>query len=362
MFGNWCAKITPSVRPKVALRPLTCEPPQHGYSSTSLVVIHRTFSRLLTRTTCYLLLYEVTHYLLLVTLHLPRPMRLAAQLCSHVRLSRESEARAALLRPAELDMRLPDQQLHSACRRALLHNLTPVLTVKNHGLEPLCARVAEREASRRSVSRDSACSQLSFELGEDEHAQALRSALHELSARLLRILTGDPNADSRRLKGRLSLRVYPSSPAAPQSLRLGAHCDATAFTLLWSSAPGLQVLEPSRATEWNPKDVIEFGLPSLGPAPPELREEQWATGLLPQGIALCMVSSEQILVPAVDLPWAEGALLLSLGTAWASSEILQAGLPAKSAALHRVACSDLLSDRLSLPFLVDFNDENLVAC
>ena len=52
----------------------------------------------------------------------------------------------------------------------------------------------------------------------------------------------------------------------------------------------------------------------------------------------------------VELPWAEGPLLLTLGCAWLSSP-LAAALPVECAVLHRVVAPP--RDRHSIPFLVD---------
>lgn len=115
---------------------------------------------------------------------------------------------------------------------------------------------------------------------------------------------------------------------------LGPHCDATLFTLLWSNAPGLQVLDPKRVAGWTAQHIREFGIPSMcsiEDAPPDITEEQWAT---------------------VDIPWAEGVMLFTLGTSWHLYEQMTGAVPTKSAALHRVTVSGLSRDRLSLPFLV----------
>jgi hypothetical protein len=71
----------------------------------------------------------------------------------------------------------------------------------------------------------------------------------------------------------------------------------------------------------------------MGPVPPELKPEHWAT---------------------VKIPWREGALLLTLGTGWRDCPSAMEGLPARSAALHRVhdACG-WGQDRHSLPFFLD---------
>ena len=53
----------------------------------------------------------------------------------------------------------------------------------------------------------------------------------------------------------------------------------------------------------------------------------------------------------VDLPWADGCLLMTVGTAWVG--YADRGLPTvQSAVLHRVVAHSG-AERVSLPFLVD---------
>ena len=74
-----------------------------------------------------------------------------------------------------------------------------------------------------------------------------------------------------------------------------------------------------------------YGLPSMTGAPKLLQDHQWAE---------------------VDLPWADGCLLMTVGTAWMDCAE-QAKLPAaQSAVLHRVVTLRG-AERVSLPFLVD---------
>ncbi|KAL1512148.1 hypothetical protein AB1Y20_005416 [Prymnesium parvum] len=237
------------------------------------------------------------------------------------------------LAPVELDLRLPEPELRRQCVAALAGSLTPVLSLRHHGLEGSCAELAAHEAARHALQTlgDDPPSQLSFELEESARTRAVREGFRQLSTRLLRILAGDAAAGVE-VEGRLSLRVYPHSVDSAEPVRLGPHCDSTLFTLLWSTAPGLQVLDPDRADGWTPRDVLQFGLPSICDEAPELRDDQWAT---------------------VEMPWSEGAILLSLGTDWHTHGQLNAMVRCPCAVLHRVAVSDLQEHRLSLPYLVD---------
>jgi hypothetical protein len=164
-------------------------------------------------------------------------------------------------------------------------------------------------------------------------AESAREELTNLTYRVLGILVGgDPRttAGLGRLEGRLCLRAYPKQ--TEQTVRLGAHCDATLLTLLWSDAPGLEVMDDrTLAPDWEPSDVMSYGLPSMAGAPKMLREEQWAQ---------------------VDLPWEDGCLLLTVGTAWMGCAEQVQLPPARSAVLHRVVTLRGV-ERVSLPFLVD---------
>ena len=82
---------------------------------------------------------------------------------------------------------------------------------------------------------------------------------------------------------------------------------------------------------WEPHDVMSYGLPSMTGAPKLLREEQWAQ---------------------VDLPWEDGCLLMTVGTAWMGCAAEAKLPPARSAVLHRVVTLPGV-ERVSLPFLVD---------
>lgn len=229
--------------------------------------------------------------------------------------------------PVALDMRLPDESLRETGRAAMRDTLTPMLAVHHHGCSEQLAELATRARARHSLDDGSTLppqSACDFDGPLEPLAEVARAKLTALCTRLLEILTGEAPA----LEGRLCMRTYPQGETP---LRLGAHCDNTLFTLLWTDGPGLQVMHPERAREWTPQRVMAYGLPTLGDADEAvaLREDQWAT---------------------VELPWAEGPLLLTLGCAWLSSP-LAAALPVECAVLHRVVAPP--RDRHSIPFLVD---------
>ena len=74
------------------------------------------------------------------------------------------------------------------------------------------------------------------------------------------------------------------------------------LTATGSDAEGLQVLDPDNANGWTPEQVRNYGIPTMGAPMSLLDHEQWAT---------------------VNLPWEEGALLFTLGTAWQTSDLAQ---------------------------------------
>ena len=116
--------------------------------------------------------------------------------------------------------------------------------------------------------------------------------------------------------------------------------------------PLLASLEDSDAPEQPPplapaRAAWVAGSPGRGPVAPRARrgKEGERPRLLPDDPA----------PPAhrwatVELPWAEGPLLLTLGCAWLSSPLASA-LPVECAVLHRVVAPP--RDRHSIPFLVD---------
>ena len=80
-------------------------------------------------------------------------------------------------------------------------------------------------------------------------------------------------------QGRLKMRTYPCSGdgtatnlMALPAHRLGAHCDATLLTLLWSDAPGLQVVDPSSlGPEWEPSHIMVRAATHFEPASERVR-------------------------------------------------------------------------------------------
>ena len=200
-----------------------------------------------------------------------------------------------------------------------------MLEIINHGCESKCRSLAA--AVKKGIRHDdgSIPPQQAHELDNEALAPPLKQCLRGVCLRVLRIVLNDPSlaqslaAQNLDVQGRLCLREYPPavSPAAPPQ-RLGAHCDSTLMTLLWADGPGLEVLDPIKAADWQPKDILLYGLPTMGAIgdePAELRDDQWAR---------------------VELDWSRDPLLLTIGTSWLTNELVSSRAPAKCAVLHRV--------------------------
>ena len=255
---------------------------------------------------------------------------------------------ATTIRPHAVDMRLSDSALREACRAGLEGTLTPMLALHHHGCAAELAELAARARAHHRLDSSSLPPQCAcdFDGPLEPPAREVRTKLTALCERLLEVLVGE----AAPLDGRICMRTYPRAAPADGDAdadadananadgsaqqRLGAHCDNTLLTLLWADGPGLQVLHPGRADGWTPERVMRYGLPTMSDADEiqTLGEEQWAT---------------------VELPWADGPLLLTLGCAWMSSELTR-DHPAQCAVLHRVVLPPgYPRDRHSIPFLVD---------
>lgn len=158
------------------------------------------------------------------------------------------------IRPHILDLSRDDVELHDDATAALTQTLTPMIGLVNHGCEVLCRELAD--AMRKRIRADGGLDgvrQQACELDGECAAAAddLRACLRGVCLRTLRIVLKDPNietslaARSLDVEGRLCLRAYPAvADAGERSERLGAHCDSTLLTLLWSDGPGLEVIQP----------------------------------------------------------------------------------------------------------------------
>jgi hypothetical protein len=162
-----------------------------------------------------------------------------------------------LVRPLAVDMRLPPAQLRALCVPALSNTLSPMLSLRHHGCEALCAELAHAARAHHlgAGSREGVEGQRAVDLAGPQlapPAEELKARLLALCGTLLGALLGEgwEQAAAGQLDGRMCLRVYPASVAPPAALaapaddgdglRLGAHCDATLLTLLWASSAGLE--------------------------------------------------------------------------------------------------------------------------
>ena len=254
-------------------------------------------------------------------------------------------------------MRSSDAEIRAALA-GVRGALSPVLAIKGHGLERACTELAHTAREHHAAARAAGASAepeqeaLALDGPLHERAEELRSALLGLSARLLRVALGvesDAEAEARagRLEGRLCLRRYPQRGGEAAAPRLGAHIDSTVLTLLWANGPGLEVLMPrdgrggeegeggegGEGGRWTAEQVLGLGLPTASAVElREAREDEWA---------------------CVELPWEEGALILTVGLEWLECAPLRERMPMECAVLHRVAVPGGRQERLSLPFLVN---------
>ena len=260
------------------------------------------------------------------------------------------------MRPPVLDLSLDDETLRPACVEGL-DTMSPMFAIVNHGCESKLRDLAASMRTQIAKGPTTTCAQRAHDIDGElaPVGQSVRECLRGVCLRVLGIVLGDRAVEASLadrgldLQGRLCMREYPANPAAmaaaassngvthdgcrSQAPRLGAHCDNTLLTLLWSDGPGLEVLDPARADGWTRDQVLQYGLPTMGEVSEiaELRSDQWAL---------------------VDLEWANHPLLLTIGSAWLSNELVSSVCPARCAVLHRVVLSPERA-RHSLPFLVD---------
>ena len=209
------------------------------------------------------------------------------------------------------------QKAVAALRTHLSAQLSPVLCVEDAALAARCRAMASRASARHASQPDAR--QEAFPLDGDDWAK-LREDLTALAERTLRRLA--PDVPRLPLDARLCLRRY---PPGKRGQRLGAHVDDTLCTLLWASTPGLEILAPQNDSEWSGTDVAKVGLPTMGPPPKVVQEDDWAT----------------VTPPSAD------CFLFTPGNGWGA----HVALPLRSPTLHRVAVGGDV-ERLSLPLLV----------
>ncbi|CAH0372086.1 unnamed protein product [Pelagomonas calceolata] len=210
------------------------------------------------------------------------------------------------------------QKAVAALRKHLSAQLSPVLCVEDAALAARCRAMASRESALHASQPDAR--QEAFPLDGPDWSQ-LREDLTALAERTLRRLA--PDVPRLPLDARLCLRRYPPGHTGQ---RLGAHVDDTLCTLLWASTPGLEILAPQDDAAWNGADVAKVGLPTMGPPPKVVQEDDWAT----------------VTPPSAD------CFLFTPGNGWSG---IVTSVPLRSPTLHRVAVGGDV-ERLSLPLLV----------
>ncbi len=257
---------------------------------------------------------------------------------------------------AVLDLaRDPPEELRRKARAALTDTVSPCFYVANFGFDvrPV-VRAAERHyaavgctGQRRHLDlRDAA-------VAGGDALDAFRADMHGLARRVAGIVFGDAHTaavldgGAATLTGPLSVKNY--SGAADRSIRLGAHVDGNMFTLLWSNAPGLQVLRPTSGTvAFEPHDLMMFGMPMIGAGPMlTFTDDDYADVVLPPGYEM-----ERCMLFTVGRSWFSQGNPLAAETGDESlSPVPQCPV------LHRVAFADRAEQRWSIPFLVNCDKE-----
>ena len=248
-------------------------------------------------------------------------------------------------------------ELRRKAGAALAETVSPCFYVTGFGFD---VRPALRAAEHHFTATGCAGERRHFDLRDTdvsggEALDAFRADMHRLARRVAGIVFGDARtatvldgeaAGPRAvLAGPLSVKNY--SGTAECRTRLGAHVDGNMFTLLWSNAPGLQVLRPSADTvAFKPHDLMMFGMPMIGAGPMlSFKDDDYANVVLP---------------PGYDM---ERCMLFTVGRSWFSQSNMLAGHTGDDGesmssvpqcpVLHRVAFDDRPDQRWSIPFLVN---------
>lgn len=161
-----------------------------------------------------------------------------------------------------LDLTNPDDSLlRRLARQSLENTASPMFLIKNFGFEQLLQSVIARASSENTCLSDG---KSHFDL-KTEHTQddplfdEFRDEMKALATRVATILFGEESAAGVQLDGPLSVKSYvgESDESRTDDIRLGAHVDGNMFTILWSNAPGLQVLKPEKNV--NAEDLMFYG-------------------------------------------------------------------------------------------------------
>ena len=270
------------------------------------------------------------------------------------------EPKPIRLRP--LDVSSPNHSLlRRYARQSLENTASPMFTITNFGFEQLLQSVVARASSSEQGQLTSAgrghFDLKTSETEDDAMFTEFREEMQVLAQKVAAILFGDEIAQQVVLDGPLSVKSYvgrrkrteegtgvegtapPSTVAlsTDSQVRLGAHIDGNFFTLLWSNAPGLQVLNPKKVV--TAEELMYYGMPLVGEATSSLtvKEEDFVD---------------------VEAEWASGGVMLvTVGRSWFSSTnplTQDSDLKVTCPVLHRVAFPDSqIGTRFSIPFLVN---------
>jgi len=249
--------------------------------------------------------------------------------------------------------------LRRLARQSLENTASPCFMIQNFGFEKLLQSVVERASvhSREGDDDDVAGrvnSRAHFDLKtseteDDPMYDDFRDQMKILARRVASILFGEEAVLDVELDGSLSVKSYAndrrdrseltlesSSNSSTSNIRLGAHVDGNMFTILWSNAPGLQVLRPDK--EVVADDIMFYGMPLIGVSPSlEVEEDDFID---------------------VEADWSSGnVMLVTVGRSWFSPSnplTKNSEMNVKCPVLHRVAFPDRDGEpRHSVPFLVN---------
>ena len=263
-----------------------------------------------------------------------------------------------------LDMQTTEDTsvLRRLARQSLENTASPCFMIQNFGFEKLLQSVVKRASvhNNNKVESGSVDSRTHFDLKtseteNDPMCDEFRDQMKDLATRVASILFGDEAVLDVELDGPLSVKSYVgdrrellessdrrellessvSSTSSTTNTRLGAHVDGNMFTILWSNAPGLQVLRHDKDVVAD--DIMFYGMPLVGIGPSlEVDEEDFVD---------------------VHADWESGkVMLVTVGRSWFSPSnplTKSSDINVKCPVLHRVAFPDRDGERHSVPFLVN---------
>jgi hypothetical protein len=259
------------------------------------------------------------------------------------------------INPTILDLNSDDPSLlRRLAQQSLRNTASPMFMIENFGFEQLLQSVVQKASSKSKERNQLVEGRTHFDLKtedteDDPLFDEFKDEMKALANRVAIILFGEEACAGVEFDGPLSVKSYigdrgkiehtKSSDYSDSDVRLGAHIDGNMFTLLWSNAPGLQVLKPDKDVA--AEDLMFYGMPLVGVDPSlDVKDDDFVE---------------------VEANWASGGLMLvTVGRSWfGSSNTLtnDNNLHVKCPVLHRVSFSDREEVRYSVPYLVSVVNE-----